>query len=249
MPKRLSQLLVAFCLTVLCLAPAAAELEACVVCSTEQGRIHKEECSFSQEYDGSTYYFCQSRCRETFQEDPKSWSGKYQALLASQADKQDIAEGDALPRFRLPLEPVGSISTEDLLGKVVLINGWAGWCGPCMEEMPELVRLQKELQDQGLVILGLSFDKSREEHRKQIARLGLNFTSIYADQPEVQEFLKSMGTFDAIPFTLIVDQEGKLVKRLNQAATYEQFKEIVEPLLQGEDEEKEEANTGSVVPS
>jgi peroxiredoxin/YHS domain-containing protein len=238
------------CLLALLLAlPALADLQPCLVCSTEQGRIHKEECPFSETVDGNQYYFCQSNCRETFNKDPESWVAKFLAVQESQAGKARISVGDSLPRFRLPLEPIGAISTEDLVGKVVLINGWASWCAPCMEEMPDLVKLQEEFKDKGLVVVGLSFDKTKNKHRETVEKLELNFPSIYTDQPEVQEFLESLGGFEAIPFTLVVDQDGKLVKRFNQAATYEEFKEIVEPLLKNEDEEPEEANRGSVVPS
>lgn len=228
---------------------ALAELAPCAICSTEQGRIHNEDCSLSESWNGDTFYFCQSRCLSAFKEDPASWATRFAALQKSDSSKDGIAEGDSLPRFRLPLEPVGSISTEDLIGKVVLINGWAGWCAPCLEEMPALIKLQEEFRENGLVVLGLSFDKSREKHRAAVAEQKLNFTSIYADQPEVQEFLKSLGKFEAIPFTLVVDQDGKLVKRLNQAATYEEFRGLVEPLLIEQESPPEEANSGSVVPS
>jgi peroxiredoxin/YHS domain-containing protein len=229
--------------------PALADLQPCLVCSTEQGRIHKEECSITESFDGAEYYFCQSHCHKAFEEDPETWVARFQALQESESNKTQIAEGDSLPRFRLPMEPIGSISTEDLLGKVVLLNGWASWCAPCMEEMPDLVKLQKEFKDSGLVVIALSFDKTKEKHRSTVEELDLNFPSIYADQPEVQEFLKSLGEFESIPFTLVVDQEGKLVKRLDQAANYKEFKEIVEPLFEPEDEPEEEANRGSVVPS
>lgn len=229
--------------------PALAELQPCAVCSTEQGRIHQEECSLTKELNGENYFFCQSTCREAFLQDPESWASRYQALRQStDSKKEQIAVGDALPRFRLPMEPIGSISTEDLLEKVVLLNGWASWCAPCMKEMPELVKLQNELKDQGLVVIGLSFDKSRDKHQETVRALNLNFPSIYVDQPEVQDFLESLGGFKAIPFTLVIDKDGKLVQRLNDPASYEEFKTLVEPLLDTKIP-KEEASSGSVVPS
>ena len=237
-------------LLLLCLmSPALAELKPCAVCSTEQGRIHQEECSLQKEVEGQKYFFCQASCQKIFLEEPKSWASRYQALLnSSDTKKTEIAEGDSLPRFRLPLKPIGSISTEDLLGKVVLINGWASWCAPCMEEMPHLVKLQEELKEQDLVVIGLSFDKSEKKHQETVSALGLNFPSIYADQPEVQEFLQSVGEFKVVPFTIIVNKDGKLVKRLNESATYDEFKRLVEPLLEKK-KPKQEASTGSVVPS
>lgn len=229
--------------------PVSAEQAPCAVCSTEQSRLHEEECSLSETWEGHKFYFCQRRCRDTFMEAPESWSERFLALRDSKAAQDQIEVGDEMPRFRLPLEPIGSIGTEDLAGKVVLINGWASWCAPCMEEMPALIKLQEELKDQGLVVLGLSFDKTREKHRETVAEKGFNFPSIYADQPEVQKFLESLGEFEAIPFTLIVDRDGKLVERLDRAGTYQEFQELVKPLLLPPEEASEQANTGSVVPS
>ena len=230
-------------------SPALAEQAPCAVCSTEQSRIHEEECSFSETWDGHQFYFCQSRCRDTFLEEPESWSNRFLALRDAKAAKKQIEVGDEMPRFRLPLEPIGSIGTEDLADKVVLINGWASWCAPCMEEMPALIKLQEEFKDKGLVVLGLSFDKSREKHRETVAEKSLNFPSIYADQPEVQKFLESVGEFEAIPFTLIVDRDGKLVERLDRAGTYDEFQELVKPHLLPPEEASEQVATGSVVPS
>jgi|GEM_PF-1219798 len=230
-------------------SPALAEQAPCAVCSTEQQRLHEEDCSLSETWEGEKFYFCQSRCRDTFMEDPQSWSTRFLALRDSKAAKEQIQVGDEMPRFRLPLEPIGSIGTEDLADKVVLINGWASWCAPCMEEMPALIKLQDELRDQGLVVLGLSFDKTREKHRETVAEKGFNFPSVYADQPEVQKFLESLGEFEAIPFTLIVDRDGKLVERLDRPGTYEEFQELLKPHLLPTEEVPEQANTGSVVPS
>ena len=236
-------------LVISAIMPALAEQAPCAVCSTEQSRLHEEDCSLAETWNGDTFYFCQARCRDTFMEDPESWSTRFLALRDSKAAKNRIEIGDELPSFRLPLEPIGSIGNDDLRGSVVLINGWASWCAPCMEEMPALIKLQDEMKEQGLVILALSFDKTPEKHRETVAEKGFNFPSIYADQPKVQEFLKSLGEFEAIPFTLIVDRDGKLVERLDRAGTYEEFRKLLNPLLQESEEAPQEANTGSVVPS
>lgn len=237
---RLKILFLAFLVT---LTPAWAGDEACAVCSAEQARYHLESCQLSTNYEGQTYHFCEQACLDRFSENPQEWSSRFGSL-----DKvQKTAE--SLPAFRFPLEPIGSLSSEDLAGKVVVLNLWATWCGPCTEEMPDLVRLQEEFGDKGLVVLALSFDKTREAHHKGVQDLKLNFASIYADQKAVQDFLQELGQVSAIPVTFVVDTRGKIVQRLEGKNDYAKFVESIEPLLSMPEGGKQEASRGSMAPS
>lgn len=229
---------------------AGAEQQPCVVCSADQSRIHLEDCSLSSEWQGRTYYFCRQGCQETFLTDPEKWAAAFVAL-GSNAPSSG-AEGEKFPDFDFPLEPAGRLSSKDLSGKVLVINYWAGWCGPCLQEMPELVKLQDELGDRGLLVVGLSFDRSKKTHRENIQKLGLNFPSIYADQPAVKAFLEQLDPVRSIPVTFVVDGEGKIVKRIGAATTYDELRAIVEPLLtptEGAHRAPPKSSAGSVVPS
>ena len=77
-------------------SPALAEQAPCAVCSTEQQRLHEEDCSLSETWEGEKFYFCQSRCRDTFMEDPQSWSTRFLALRDSKAAKEQIQVGDEI---------------------------------------------------------------------------------------------------------------------------------------------------------
>lgn len=236
---RFKILFLAFLATLL---PAWAADEACVVCSAEQARYHLESCPLSTVFEGKTYHFCEQACQDKFQDDPQEWASRFAAL-----DKA-VKTAETLPAFRFPLEPVGSLSSQDLAGKVVVLNLWATWCGPCTEEMPDLVRLQQDYGDKSLAVIALSFDKTKEAHRQGVQDLGLNFPSIYADQKAVQDFLSELGSVSAIPVTFVVDTQGKIVHRLEGKNDFAKFLEVVEPLLP-EPEGKEEARRGSVAPS
>lgn len=232
---------------------ALAENAPCTICSVEQKRLHDEECALMETYEGERYYFCNSGCRETFLKDPKSWSGELltlrQATVKSSQGKAGI--GDQLPEFRFPLQPLGSVSNADLKGKVLLLNMWATWCAPCKAEMPHLVQLQREHAADGLVVLGLSFDKTEEAHREGVKELNLNFPSVLAKDTEVQEFLKQLEPVEAIPVTIIVDRQGRIVERLDGAADLEKFRQLLAPYLKAEQTSHrvEEPREGSLVPS
>src|SRR5688572_14296071 len=70
--------------------------------------------------------------------------------------------GEPAPPFSLPVLGGGTTDLKSLRGKVVLVNLWASWCPPCLEEMPSLERLHQQLSPDGLVVLGVSAD----EHEK-----------------------------------------------------------------------------------
>lgn len=215
----------------LLLGTALAEQQPCVVCSVEEARIHSEDCKFSTQWQGDTYYFYQSGCEERFLQDPKKWSTAFHALSAPSGS---LGKGNRLPEFRFPLEPIGSLTSKDLVGKVLLLNFWATWCAPCLEEMPALVKLQEEFQDDGLVVVGLSFDKNKNDHRDGVDKLKLNFPSIFAEEVDVQTFLEKLGPTEAIPVTFIVDGEGNIVEKIDGAADLETFRKLVKPYLHSE---------------
>jgi thiol-disulfide isomerase/thioredoxin len=99
---------------------------------------------------------------------------------------------------------------EDLKGKVVLINLWATWCGPCKAEMPELIKMQDEFRDKDFVILGLdSDDESPELVKPFVEKQKLNYRIGWASDALTKDLLK-ISHFDAIPQSFLIDRDGKL---------------------------------------
>ena len=114
-----------------------------------------------------------------------------------------------LPDFKIQDINGKTISPADWTGKVVLINFWATWCGPCRSEIPELIAFQKHYGDQ-LVIVGLSVDEgSPEDVKKFVAENGMNYTVAIADMALQKQF----GGVTAVPATFVVNPEGGIVQR------------------------------------
>jgi thiol-disulfide isomerase/thioredoxin len=114
-------------------------------------------------------------------------------------------------------------------GKVVLINLWATWCGPCRAEMPALVRMQNEHRAAGLEVIGVNTDDETVEKIDSFAsEMGLNYTLVWGDT-KLQAALLNISKFPGIPQSFIVDREGNLrgVFRGANAADVKKMEELV----------------------
>jgi thiol-disulfide isomerase/thioredoxin len=100
---------------------------------------------------------------------------------------------------------------EDKKGKVVLLNLWATWCGPCRDEMPEIVEMQEKYKDKGFEVYGLNTDDESADDIKSFAqKMKLNYQLGYASTKMIGEFIR-ITRVSGIPQTIIVDREGRMV--------------------------------------
>lgn len=126
------------------------------------------------------------------------------------------------------------IKLSNYAGKVLLVNLWATWCGPCRLETPELVKLYKEFRPQGLEVVGLSTedpDSSAELVKRFVQDYEVNYR-IGWSTPEVAITL--MQGRDAIPQSFIISRSGRVVKRFvgfNAMQTPALIKEAIEEAL------------------
>jgi thiol-disulfide isomerase/thioredoxin len=141
------------------------------------------------------------------------------AMLAIAARAQDPPESFLVHDTPKPIAEVGfedgegkARSLADMRGKVVLLNIWATWCGPCRREMPTLDRLQAKLGGPNFEVMPLSIDRAgRPAVEAFYAEFGIENLAVYVD--------RSMGAARAIgilglPTTLLLDREGREVGRL-----------------------------------
>jgi thiol-disulfide isomerase/thioredoxin len=113
-------------------------------------------------------------------------------------------------------------------GKVILVNFWATWCGPCKAEIPSLVELQQQY-GKDLVILGVSVDDPVEKMRPYAAQYKINYPLLVGNgREDVQE---AFGPLYGIPVSVIIDREGNIAKKHSGIATKGQIEREIKALL------------------
>ena len=122
--------------------------------------------------------------------------------------------GDApavMPDFSAPDLNGKMVSAMDVVkqNKLTIIDFWASWCGPCMQEMPHMVQLYQLYHPHGLGILGVSLDTEAENWKNAVKQTGAVWTHI-SELKKNSEIARMFG-INAIPFTLIVDKEGNVL--------------------------------------
>ena len=120
-----------------------------------------------------------------------------------------IRDSDPAPEFAVKGIDGSAVNLADARGKVVLLNFWATWCGPCRMEVPDLVELQKKYQDR-LQVIGLVVDDADEDAvRKFAKRYGINYPIAMA----TDEMRFQFGGVPALPTSFIIDPQGRVVQK------------------------------------
>ena len=122
--------------------------------------------------------------------------------------KQQKDDNKKAPNFTLMDINGNEVTLSDYKGKVVILDFWATWCGPCRMSIPDLISIQSEYQDD-LVIIGISLDDGRTlgDVKPYANSVGINYPVVFGTMDVVNDY----GNIYAIPTSFIIDQSGKIV--------------------------------------
>ena len=131
-----------------------------------------------------------------------------------------VITGSLAPDFAMTAMDGSTVTVEQYRGKVVLLNVWATWCGPCLEEMPAMQRLYEALEGTDFEILAVSIDASVGETdlagrpggdlEAFAVNLGLTFTILHNPAGDIQRVYQTTG----VPESFVIDRQGMIVKKI-----------------------------------
>ena len=120
-----------------------------------------------------------------------------------------VAVGDEAPEFHLMSETGQPIQLKDFRGQFVVLNFWATWCPPCVDEMPSLNRFHQRFASRGVVVLGVSVDDNFHAYQQFLKKAGVEFLTVRDPERKVS---RQYGTFK-YPETYFIDRQGKVAHK------------------------------------
>jgi cytochrome c biogenesis protein CcmG/thiol:disulfide interchange protein DsbE len=133
-------------------------------------------------------------------------SAKEIPAVETKTDKPNKA-----PDFKLQGVDGKEVKLSDYKGKIVVLDFWATWCGPCRRGVPDLVSLQKEYKDK-LVVIGISLDRvsgTEADVKKFMQEYKINYPVIFGNEKVTMDY----GNIQAIPTSFVIDQKGNIVDK------------------------------------
>ena len=148
----------------------------------------------------------------------------FQQASAQQSSKNPSDFKDA-PNFSLETMDGDTFTLAEQKGKVIVLNIWATWCGPCREEIPDFMEIYKEMKDKGVIIAGVSVDKKGwSAVRPYAKKMEINYPIMVDDGTVSRKY----GPIRAVPTTFIINKLGKV----EYVAPGRLTKERLQPILQ-----------------
>jgi peroxiredoxin len=158
------------------------------------------------------------------------WGLSVRGLLSSPLDKAKLENQRSLPEINLPDLSGKQHSIKEWQGKVLVINFWATWCPPCLKEMPEFVSMQNEHSSKGLQFIGIALDEP--EPIKEFVDSHKITYPILLGEDQGMKIAHDLGNIvNTVPFTVVADKNGSVVKSHMGSLTRAELLTIVSPLL------------------
>ena len=149
-------------------------------------------------------------------------------FLSSQTELS-LAQNKQLPKFSLKNIQGKTVSSQNYKGKVLLINFWATWCGPCKKEIPDLIKLKENYSEKDFEIISIAVSSGSAKDIGKFAKsMKMNYSVLIGDAKVVRAF----GEVSMLPTTFIVDKKGQIQHVMVGAEPYIVFENKIKPFLE-----------------
>ena len=135
--------------------------------------------------------------------------GTFLYTIRHSFEQRIVEAGDTAPSFAITTDSGKQITRANFGGKLLVLNFWATWCPPCIEEMPSLNEFAQQVSKDGVVVLGVSIDRNEQVYKRFLQQNRLAFDT--ARDPEAG-IAAEYGTFKW-PETYIINADGKVVEK------------------------------------
>lgn len=137
----------------------------------------------------------------------------YKQIRAKKDAGNMFAPGKPAPDFEeLMVDRKTTMKLSDLKGKVVLLDFWASWCGPCRKENPNVVAVYNKYKDKGFTVMNVSLDDNLDRWKQAIEQDGLVWPNHVSDLKKWNSAVGGIYQVRSIPFTVLIDQDGNIVQ-------------------------------------
>jgi peroxiredoxin len=140
------------------------------------------------------------------------------------------AESDQRPAFTLLDVEDKPRSISDWDGQVILVNFWATWCPPCVREIPAFNQLYESYKDKGFTIIGIALD-NKQDVIDFIDPMSVEYPILLGDQQGIKLTQDYGNRLGVLPFSVIIDRQGRIIERHRNEMTFEEAEQLVKPLL------------------
>lgn len=146
----------------------------------------------------------------------------------AETQKQDKDSHPVAPGFVLVDLKGDTVRLADLRGKMVILNFWDTWCGPCRMEIPDFIELYDAYKDKGFMMIGVAGGRLGVENVRQFVEdQGMNYPVVMLTQTLLDDY----GPINGIPTTFVIDREGRIVKKYVGYRPKQVFQEDIQTLL------------------
>ncbi len=142
---------------------------------------------------------------------------------------KDEEKRQTAPDFALKDVDGKTVHLTDYRGKVVLLDFWATWCGPCKMEIPWFMEFERKYKDRGFAVLGVSMDDDGWQAVKPfIQEIGMNYRVMLGNERTGDQY----GGIEALPTAFLIDREGRVAAEHIGVSSRKEFEDGIEKLLE-----------------